>query len=92
MGAVSQTERIGRWVNMPIVHYRCEDCGARFDAFVRGKGEAGAGSLACRECGSRRVKGMFSVIGEGGPERASPVLGCDDCGSCDAYATCGCRK
>ncbi len=51
---------------MPIFEYRCEDCGKRFDVFFRSAEAAEGEQLVCAECGSGRVKKMFSVIGIGG--------------------------
>jgi len=55
---------------MPIFEYRCEDCGQRFDAFFRRADEAEEKQVTCSECGSDKVRKLFSVIGLGGSERS----------------------
>ena len=44
---------------MPIYEFRCETCGARFEALV----PVGTGSVECRECGAERTVRMFSAPG-----------------------------
>lgn len=51
---------------MPIFEYRCEKCGKRFDAFFRRPEEADERGVTCSECGSKKVRKLFSVIGLGG--------------------------
>ncbi len=72
---------------MPIMQYRCEDCGARFDAFVRSPEEMRTGEIACRKCGSSKVRSMFSLIGDGVPERPQMLLECGECDSCEGCET-----
>ena len=61
---------------MPIFEYRCEDCGKRFDAFFRSADDAEREQLMCAECGSARVRKLFSVIGLGGADREFDPGGC----------------
>lgn len=42
---------------MPIYEFECGECGARFEDLVR----AGA-EVACRECGSARVRRLYSAV------------------------------
>jgi putative FmdB family regulatory protein len=42
---------------MPIYEFRCEQCGARFEALV----ELGATSARCRECGAERSVRLLSA-------------------------------
>ncbi len=72
---------------MSIVRYRCEECGERFEAFVR-RLEAAEEAPVCGKCGSRKVRSAFTVIGEGGPRGSVPVPGCDDCASCASRDGC----
>ena len=72
---------------MPLYEYRCEDCGARFEALV----PAGrADEAACAGCGQdgrvRRLLSVFSAPranGSAGPA-AAPAGGCcgGGCGHC----------
>jgi putative FmdB family regulatory protein len=63
---------------MPIFEYRCEECGHRFDAFFRRAGDADEEKLLCENCGSDRVRKLFSVIGIGGgsSDRGSSISSC----------------
>lgn len=63
---------------MPVYEYRCEECGNRFDAFFRRPEDADEKELACSECGSGRVRKLFSVIGIGGAAEGSRS---DSCGT-----------
>lgn len=89
-----KAEKNGRRMEMPIMQYRCEDCGARFKAFVSRTENADNGSHTCERCGSTKIKSMFSVIGDGGSAQGIVPLACDDCGSCEscgASSVCGYR-
>jgi len=66
---------------MPIFEYRCEECGKRFDAFFRRHEEAEEGGVTCSECGSKKVRKLFSAIGLGGSS------GAFDRGSCSTTST-----
>lgn len=54
---------------MPIFEYRCEECGERFDAFFRRAEDVETEKIACPECGSGRVRKLFSLGGLGGMSR-----------------------
>ena len=43
---------------MPIYEYICLECESRFDELVQGSDA----EVACPECGSRRVKRLFSTF------------------------------
>jgi putative FmdB family regulatory protein len=43
---------------MPIYEFECEECGARFEELVA----AGAGEVACAECGSTRTRRLMSSV------------------------------
>ncbi len=46
---------------MPIYEYVCQDCGERYEKFVRtGDGKV---ELVCPRCGSTRAQKTFSVFG-----------------------------
>ncbi|MBC7230767.1 MAG: zinc ribbon domain-containing protein [Actinobacteria bacterium] len=75
---------------MPIVRYRCEECGNRFEAFVRRLDEAEE-APGCERCGSRKVKSAFTVIGEGGPRGSVPAPVCEDCATCASRGGCAVR-
>jgi putative FmdB family regulatory protein len=59
-----------------IFEYRCEGCGHRFDAFFRHAEDADSEKLECANCGSSKVKKMFSVIGIGGMDKGQAAGGC----------------
>jgi putative FmdB family regulatory protein len=42
---------------MPIYEFECEECGARFEELV-----AAEAAVACRECGSERVRRLYSSV------------------------------
>jgi putative FmdB family regulatory protein len=43
---------------MPIYEFECEECGVRFEELVA----AGAGGVACAECGSMRTRRLMSSV------------------------------
>ncbi len=49
---------------MPIYEYRCDECGEKFELFVRSIAKPAASS--CPRCGSRRVRKDISLFGVGG--------------------------
>jgi len=59
---------------MPIYEYVCQDCGEKYEKFVRAG--AGAVELVCPRCGSMRAEKAFSLFGlrgSGGESKASPA-------------------
>jgi putative FmdB family regulatory protein len=66
---------------MPIFEYRCEECGQKFDAFFRRADEADKKQVTCSECGSEKVRKLFSVIGLGGSDKSFQS------GSCSTTST-----
>ncbi len=59
---------------MPIFEYSCEGCGHRFDVFFRRAEDADEQAPCCGECGSRKVRKLFSTIGLARPEGVSGDL------------------
>lgn len=55
---------------MPIYEYRCEDCGKTFEVFTRSC--CGGEKKECPDCGSQKVKRVFSVFGVGGSSPDTP--------------------
>ncbi|MCL4544751.1 MAG: zinc ribbon domain-containing protein [Chloroflexi bacterium] len=56
---------------MPLYDYRCPECGARFEQFVR-LSEAGA-PVACPQCGAPKATkqlSTFAVVGGGGSSKS----------------------
>ncbi len=49
---------------MPIYEYRCEECGARFDKFVRST--ATPVEVVCPQCASDKCRKSISLFGMGG--------------------------
>ena len=57
---------------MPIYEYRCDECGEKFELFVRSASQKTA--PICPHCGSQQVRkaiSLFGVGGAGGSSRAS---------------------
>ncbi|MBC7238035.1 MAG: zinc ribbon domain-containing protein [Chloroflexi bacterium] len=61
---------------MPIYEYRCQECGAQFDKFVRSmKNEELV--IECPKCGSKECKKSFSLFGtSSGSAGASSLASC----------------
>ena len=53
---------------MPIYEYRCADCGAAFDKFVRSM--SAKFEVKCPECGSENCKKAISLFGTSGASSA----------------------
>ena len=49
---------------MPIYEYRCQDCGRKFEKFLRSSSNEDA--VECPHCHSTRVHKGFSTFGMGG--------------------------
>lgn len=66
---------------MPIYEYRCDDCGATFEALVRGRG-----AVTCPACGSGSLKKLLSAptILSGRTARATGRTCCGRDERCDA--------
>ncbi|RLC67826.1 MAG: zinc ribbon domain-containing protein [Chloroflexi bacterium] len=54
---------------MPIYEYRCDECGEKFDVFVRSVNKPTAPH--CPQCGSRNVQKSISLFGVGSGEGSS---------------------
>jgi putative FmdB family regulatory protein len=65
---------------MPIYEYRCEECDADFELFVRSLSQQADPS--CPRCGSHRVKKAISLFGVG-RVTGNSALGA----SCDSGST-----
>ena len=64
---------------MPIYEYRCEECDADFELFIRSFSQQADPS--CPRCGSRRVKKAISVFGVGRGTSSSALGASCDSGS-----------
>ncbi len=49
---------------MPIYEYRCNECGEKFELFVRSMVKQNSSS--CPKCGSQQVRKDISLFGIGG--------------------------
>jgi putative FmdB family regulatory protein len=49
---------------MPIYEYCCDECGEKFEVFVRSTAQKTA--LTCPRCGSEKVRKAISLFGIGG--------------------------
>jgi putative FmdB family regulatory protein len=65
---------------MPIYEYICEDCGERYDKFVRSS--LAAVDLKCPKCGSSQGKKAFSVFGVRGGSGSQSSLGTSSAAAC----------
>ena len=54
---------------MPVYEYSCDDCGERFELFVRSSSQRGA--PVCPKCGSFSVHKSISLFGVGSSARSS---------------------
>ena len=63
---------------MPVYEYACDDCGERFELFLRSVSK----SLCpvCPQCGSTGVHKSISLFGVGGGTRAGGVSAGASCG------------
>ena len=60
---------------MPIYEYRCEECDAEFELFVRSLCQVA--DPACPKCGSHKVKKALSLFGVGKASGSSLRVSCD---------------
>jgi putative FmdB family regulatory protein len=51
---------------MPIYEYRCQECGATFDRFVRSFANAATVEVECPHCRSKRCQKNISLFGTSG--------------------------
>jgi len=68
---------------MPVYDYKCRQCGAVFEKFLRSL--AAADSVQCEKCGSAKVKKLITccAISSGGKtESAGSSSHSYSCGSC----------
>lgn len=69
---------------MPIYEYVCQDCGEKYEKFVRSS--TAKIKLVCPSCGSERGEKAFSVFGAiGGGSKSAGSTG----GYSSAAASCG---
>lgn len=68
---------------MPVYDYKCRQCGAEFEKFLRSL--AAADSVQCKKCGSARVEKLVTccAISSGGKSESAGSSGSShSCGSC----------
>ncbi|HET9184509.1 MAG TPA: zinc ribbon domain-containing protein [Solirubrobacterales bacterium] len=58
---------------MPIYEFECEDCGARFEELVP-VGDV----VACRACGSKRTRRLWSGVSPPGRQPRGPGVRADE--------------
>lgn len=56
---------------MPLYEYRCDDCGATFEKFVRSF--SSNGDIECPECASEEVSRAFSSFATSGTSDRAPA-------------------
>ena len=54
---------------MPVYEYVCDECGERFEVFVRSPTKKGV--YTCPHCGSEEVHKAISLFGVGGATRST---------------------
>ena len=77
---------------MPVYDYKCRQCGAVFEKFLRSL--AAADSVQCEKCGSAKVKKLVSccAISSGGKsESAGSSSSSHSCGSCSSHSCSTCH-
>jgi putative FmdB family regulatory protein len=47
-------------LKMPIYEFKCEDCGAEFEVFLKNKEELS--EVTCKVCHSKNIKRLMSVV------------------------------
>jgi len=61
---------------MPIYEFKCQDCGAEFEVFLKNKEELS--EVKCKACGSKNIKRLMSVvnsiIGDSGSSSDKPRI------------------
>jgi putative FmdB family regulatory protein len=65
---------------MPIYEYICQDCGEKYDKFVRSS--LAKVELECPKCGSAKGKKAFSVFGLRGDAGGSSVAAASSAAAC----------
>jgi putative FmdB family regulatory protein len=65
---------------MPIYEYICQDCGERYDKFVRSS--VAKIDLRCPKCGSAQGKKAFSVFGVRGEGGGSSLAATSSAAAC----------
>jgi putative FmdB family regulatory protein len=65
---------------MPIYEYVCQDCGLKYDKFVRSS--LAKIELKCPNCGSTEGKKAFSVFGVRGDTNGSSVAATSSAAAC----------
>jgi putative FmdB family regulatory protein len=59
---------------MPIFEFECEECGCRFDELLSGD----APGPPCADCGSERVRRLFSTVSPPGRQPRGPKVRSDE--------------
>jgi putative FmdB family regulatory protein len=65
---------------MPIYEYVCQDCGEKYDKFVRSS--LAKIELKCPTCGSAQGKKAFSIFGVRGGSGTSSVAAASSAAAC----------
>ena len=63
---------------MPIYEYICEDCKQKFVILIRNSEEENG--AVCSNCGSRKLRKIFSSFATGDPEESGSTAGPCSCG------------
>jgi putative FmdB family regulatory protein len=61
---------------MPIYEYRCQECGATFDKFVRSMANAATIEVECPQCRSKRCRKSISLFGTTGSDSGASAGAC----------------
>ena len=71
---------------MPIYEYACQDCQHKFSHLHKRLGEP---APACPECGSQKVKKLFSTFSAAKGSSAAPCAAADSCPHAHEEHHCG---
>ncbi len=65
---------------MPIIEYRCRECGAKSERIVSSTADA----VTCKNCSSSRVDKLLSVFAVASASRSAASAEPGPCGACGA--------
>ncbi len=68
---------------MPIYEYVCQDCGEKYDKFVRSS--LAKIELKCPKCGSSQAEKAFSVFGMRGAGNGSSLSAASSAAACSPF-------
>ncbi|MGC8786870.1 MAG: FmdB family zinc ribbon protein [Anaerolineae bacterium] len=57
---------------MPIYEYRCNECGEKFEKWLRSM--SAANDICCPRCGSRNVEKAISLFGKSGSKASTAAF------------------